>query len=346
MIETSPWGEHDGNPVHLYTLTNKNGLVAKVTDYGATLVELHTPDRDGKLSDVTRGFGDLAGYRSKGNPYFGATVGRVANRIRNATFTLDGKVHKLAANNGPHHLHGGNVGWDKVLWKAEPVAGQAALRLTYTSKDGDEGYTGTVQAVVIYTLTDANELKVEMQAETDKATPVNMAHHTYWNLAGNESTSIQEHVIQLFAAKFTPGDKDLVPTGEEKSVKGTVFDFTQPKVVGKDLKKVSGTPIGYDHNFVIDGAANTLRPFAVLEDPSSGRVMELSSNQAGLQFYTGNFMDGSTEARGQKHLQYSALCLESQMYPDAINVKGWTDRVVLKPGAKYSHVMVHKFSTK
>lgn len=346
MVETTLWGEQDGNPVHLYTLTNKNGLIAKITDYGATLVELHAPDRAGKLSDVTRGFGDLAGFRSKGNPYFGATIGRVANRIKDSTFTLDGETYKLAANNGKHHLHGGLVGWDKVLWRAEVVAGQAALRLTYTSKDGEEGYPGTVKATVVYTLTDANELKVEMGAETDKTTPLNMAHHTYWNLAGAGSGSIKEHIIQLFASKFTPGDKDLVPGGEEKAVAGTGFDFTQPKAIGKDLLKVGGTPIGYDHNFIIDGKAGELRPFAVLEDPSSGRVLELASNQAGLQFYTGNFMDGSTEGRGQKHEQYSALCLESQMYPNAINVKAWKDRAILKPGEKYYHVMVHKFSAK
>lgn len=344
MVENAPFGEIDGVPVYLYTLKNENGLVAKISDYGATVVELHAPDRSGKLEDVTRGFDDLEGYRSAGNPYFGATIGRVANRIKNATFSLDGKTYKLAANNGKHHLHGGVRGWDKVLWTAEPVPGQAALKLSYVSKDGEEGYPGTVTATTVYTLTSANELRVEMSAVTDKATPVNMAHHTYWNLAGPTSDSIQQHVLTLHAAKYTPGGADLVPTGLEKPVAGTPFDFQSPKAVGKDLKAVGGTPIGYDHNYIVDGNAGDLRPVARLEDPKSGRVMELSANQAGVQLYTGNFMDGTASGRGVTHKQYSALCLETQMFPNAIDVPAWKERVILKPGQTYHHVMVHKFS--
>ncbi len=346
MVEKAAWGELDATPVHLFTLSNKNGMLVKLSDYGATTIEVRVPDRDGNLSDITHGFDDLAGYRSDGNPYFGATVGRVANRIKNARFELEGKSYKLAANAGAHSLHGGIIGWDKVVWKAEILEDKNAVKFTHTSPDGDEGFPGTVKVTTVYSLTDDNEFTIEMSAETDQTTPVNMVHHSYWNLAGSGSDSNQEQLIRINADKYTPGDADLVPTGEEAPVAGTVFDFREPKAIGKDLLAVGGDPIGYDHNFIINGPPNELRTCAVVEDPKSGRVMELQANQPGMQFYSGNFMDGSTQGRGRVHKQYSAFCLESQSHPNAINQPEWQSQVVLRPGERYHHVMVHKFSTK
>lgn len=343
-IQQELWGELAGQPVHLFILSNKNGMLLKLTNYGATVVQLHAPDRDGNLSDVTRGYDDLSGYLRPGNPYFGSTIGRVANRIRNATFELEGRIYRLNPVDGPHSLHGGKVGWDKVVWKAEPLPKSNAVRFTYTSSDGDEGFPGTVLASAVYTLTDDNELRIDLSAETDQLTPLNMAHHTYWNLGGDGSNSVKNHIAHINADQYTPGGSDLIPTGQLASVAGTPFDFRQSKPIGQDLAAVGGSPVGYDHNFVINGDPGDVRLFAVVKDPASGRIMELSSNQAGMQFYTGNFMDGSESGRGQVHQQYSAFCLESQMFPDAINHKSWRDGVILKPGQKYHHVMVHKFS--
>jgi aldose 1-epimerase len=338
------FGELEGTTVQLYTLTNRHGLVARITNYGAIITELHLPDRTGALADVVLGFETLDGY-VKGTSYFGATVGRVANRIANAAFTLEGTRHTLAANNGPHHLHGGRRGWDKVVWSATPrdTADGPALELTYVSKDGEEGYPGTVTARTVYTLTNQNELKVEMQATTDKTTLVNMAHHSYWNLGGHDAGTILDHELTLHADQYTPGSP-MVPDGRIHLVKGTPFDFTSPKPIGRELKQTGGTPIGYDHNFVVNGEANRLRPVARLEDPRSGRVLTLSADQPGVQFYTGNFLDGSTSGKGTAYVQHAALCLETQGFPNAINVPGWQDQVILRPGQTYRHVMVHAFT--
>ena len=258
------FGKLGDTPVQIYTLTNKNGLVARITNYGATLTELHVPDRAGTLADVVLGFDDLDGYR-KGTAYFGAIVGRVANRIMNASFELEGQRYSLAANDRPHHLHGGRTGWDKVIWNARPVdtADGPALELIYVSKDGEEGYPGTVTARTVYTLTSKNELKVEMDATTDKTTLVNMAHHSYWNLGGYNSGTILDHELMLNADQYTPGTP-MVPDGRVVSVKGTPFDFTSVKAVGRDLKQAGGKPIGYDHNFVVNGPPTQLRPVARL----------------------------------------------------------------------------------
>jgi aldose 1-epimerase len=344
-IGSIAFGKADEKPVMLFTLKNDNGMIAKITNYGGILTELHVPDTDGKTADVVHGFDKLADYQ-KSSPYFGAMVGRVGNRIKNATFDLEGKTYKLEANNGDHHLHGGKKGWDKVVWDAEPMTtdeGQA-LKLTYVSKDGEEGYPGTVTAIVIYTLTKNNELKLDISATTDKATPLNIVHHTYWNLAGTGSGSIKGHELQLFAANNTPGDETLVPTGKIKPVAGTPFDFTKPKAIGKDLVAAGGDPIGFDGNWVVDGDATKLRPVARVKDPSSGRVMEISANQPGVQFYSGNFMDGAHSGKGAKHEQYSGFCLETQAFPDSINKKDWAKHAILKPGQTYHHVMIHKFS--
>ncbi len=344
-IVKSDFGKADGKAVHLYTLKNANGMVAKITNYGGIVTELHVPDKNGKTADVVHGFETLDPYL-KGHPYFGAMVGRVGNRIKNATFELDGKTYKLAANNGAHHLHGGKKGWDKVLWDAEAITtdeGQA-LKLTYVSKDVEEGYPGTVTASVVYTLTDANELKIDIQATTDKTTPLNIVHHSYWNLAGTGSGLIKDHQLQLFAANFTPGDQTLVPTGEIKPVAGTPFDFTKPTPIGKNLQAAGGDPVGFDGNWVVDGEPTKLRPVARVKDPTSGRVMEISANQPGVQFYSGNFMDGSHSGKGAKHEQHSAFCLETQAFPDSINKPDWAKHAVLKPGETYHHIMIHRFS--
>jgi aldose 1-epimerase len=343
-IAAAPFGKQGETPVQLYTLTNTNGLVAKITNYGAIVTELHVPDRAGTLADIVLGFDNLDGY-VKGSPYFGAIVGRVANRIRNAEFMLEGQRYTLAANDKPHHLHGGTKGWDKVMWSATPIETTEgpALELTYVSRDGEEGYPGSVTARTIYTLTNANELKVDMQATTDKTTLVNIAHHSYWNLGGHNSGTILDHELTLYADRYTPGSP-MVPYGEITPVKGTPFDFTSAKPIGKELQQAGGTPIGYDHNFIVNGELNQLRPVARLKDPQSGRVMTVSADQPGLQFYTGNFLDGSIRGKNATYVQYAALCLETQKFPNAINVPAWRDQVILRPGQTYRHMMVHTFS--
>jgi aldose 1-epimerase len=340
----APFGKLGDTQVQLYTLTNENGLVAKITNYGAIVTELHVPDKDGTLADVVLGVENFDGYLN-GHPYFGSIVGRVANRIGNAAFTLEGTRYTLAPNDGPHHLHGGKRGWDKVVWSAVPIdTGEGpALELTYVSKDGEEGYPGTVTAKTVYTLTNDNELKVEMQATTDKTTLVNMAHHSYWNLGGHNSGTILDHELTIYADRYTPGTP-MVPDGRITAVTGTPFDFTTAKPIGKDLQRTGGTPIGYDHNFVVNGEPNRLRPVARLKDPKSGRVMTLSANQPGVQFYTGNFLDGSIKGKGTAYVRHAALCLETQKFPNAINVPGWEDQVILRAGQTYRHVMVHTFS--
>ncbi len=342
-IGQAKFGTEGGKEVSLYTLTNAHGLVAKITNYGAIITELHVPDRQGKLADVVLGFDNLAGYVEH-NPYFGAIVGRVANRIKNAQFELDGKKYKLAANNAPHHLHGGKKGFDKVVWEATPseTPDGPALKLTYVSKDGDEAYPGTLTATVTYTLTNKDELKVDMQATADKVTLVNLAHHSYWNLAGAAAPTVLEHELALYADAYTPGDP--VPDGKVKPVKGTPFDFTTAKVIGKDLKEAGGKPVGFDHNFVVRGEPNQLRPVARLKDPKSGRVMTIEADQPGVQFYTGNFLDGTLKGKGASFAQYAGLCLESQKFPNSANVPAWKNDVVLKPGTAYRHTMVHRFT--
>ncbi len=347
-ITEAPYGSVGGTEVKLYTLKNKNGLVAKITNYGGIVTELHTPDKAGKMADIVLGYDKVDDY-VKATPYFGAIIGRVANRVKNAQFSLEGKTIKLDANNDKNLLHGGKVGWDKVIWTAEPMetANGPALKLTYVSKDGDEKFPGTVTAHNTYTLTNSNEFKVEMDATTDKTTIVSMAHHTYWNIGGQDSGPITGEELTLYADQYTPGPSasDPVPDGKVKAVKGTPFDFTSPKLIGKDLKEAGGKPIGFDANWVVKGDPHALRPVARLKDPKSGRVLELSADQPGVQFYSGNFLDGSNKGKGGVvYKQYTGLCLESQKFPNSINVPAWKDEVILKPGATYKHMMVFKFS--
>jgi aldose 1-epimerase len=345
-IRKTPFGNVDGRDVDLYTLTNANGVMLTVMTFGAAVTSLALPDRAGKFADVVLGFDALDGYL-KGNPYFGVTVGRVANRIRDAKFELQGKPYRVAPNDAHHHLHGGVKAWDKVVWTAETAMSPEgpAVTLRYLSKDGEEGYPGAVSAEVTYTLTDTNCLKVAMRATTDQTTLVNMAHHSYWNLAGEGAGSIAAHELRLYAEMFTPGEP-LIPTGQVKAVKGTPFDFTTTKPVGRDLKAVGGDPVGFDHNFVVEGDPQSLRPVARLKDPSSGRVLSLQGNQPGVQFYSGNFLDGTVTGKGgHVYGQYAALCLETQGFPNAINVPAWRNQVILHPGQTYAHDMVHAFTT-
>jgi aldose 1-epimerase len=350
-ITKAPFGKVDGQDVDLYTLTNKNGLVMKVTNYGVIITEFWAPDRDGKLADIVGGYENVDGY-VKATPYFGTTVGRIANRIKNAEFKLEGKTYKLAANNGPHSLHGGKKGWDKVIWTG--VAGTSAddpsVTFSYVSKDGEEGFPGTVTAKLTYTLTANNELKVDMEATTDKTTIVNMAHHSYWMLQGIGNGGIKDQVLAINAEKFTPGSSSkpevaAVPDGTVKKVEGTPFDFRKPKPIGQDLEAVGGKPVGYDHFWVVDGDAKAMRPVATLKDPKSGRVLTLEADQIGVQFYAGIFLDGTITGKGVTYNQYDGLCLETHAWVNAINVPGWKDAVILKPGQTYAHHMVHRFTT-
>ena len=288
----------------LFTLKNAKGMEVVITNYGAIVVSLKTPDRNGKMADVVLGFDSLDGYLGD-NPYFGAIVGRYGNRIAKGRFTLNGKQYQLATNNGPNALHGGIKGFNKVVWQAQPV-GESGVKLTYVSQDGEEGYPGTLTATVEYTLTDANELKISYLATTDKDTVLNLTNHSYFNLAGEGTGDILGHVLQIFADRFTPVDATLIPTGELKPVAGTPFDFRQPHAIGERINatdeqiKLGG---GYDHNFVLNGTIGTLHPAARVSEPTSGRVMEVLTTQPGVQFYSGNFLDGSIKGKGREALQ-------------------------------------------
>jgi aldose 1-epimerase len=332
----------DGQTVHQYTLTNKNGAVAKVMTYGATLTELHVPDRDGKLGDVVLGFDNLAAYE-KGHPFFGSTVGRVANRIANGKFTLDGEEYQLAINNGPNTLHGGLKGFDKKVWQATPLDG-SSVEFRYTSPDGEENFPGMVEATVRYTLTDNNALQLDYQATTTAATPINLTNHTYFNVAGKGT--ILDHLVQFNADQYTPVDETLIPTGEIASVDGTPFDFREPTAIGARLKEVGGNPVGYDHNIVVrrPDATRTLVEFATILEPTTGRVMEVSTTQPGVQFYTGNFLDGSLTGKGgEAYEMHAGFCLEAQDFPNAINEPSFPS-CVLRPGESYRQATVYKFS--
>ena len=342
-VQKSSFGSlPDGTGVDLFTLTNGAGLVAKVASYGTIITELLVPDRAGKLGDVVLGFDNLAQYL-KGHPYFGCTVGRVANRIAKGQFTLDGRTFSLAVNNGPNHLHGGLVGFDKVVWKAEILAG-ATVKFTHLSCDGDEGYPGNLRVAVVMQLTDVGELVIDYTAETDKATPVNLTNHSYFNLAG--AGDVLGHEMQLAADYFTPADGDSIPTGEIAMVKGTPMDFTSPKPIGASFGEMKNVPVGYDNNFLINGGGQGLAFAARVREPASGRVMELFTTEPGVQFYTANYLDGSLVGkRGEVYKQHSGFCLETQHYPDAVNKPGFPS-VILRPGQVYRQTTVHKFSAK
>jgi|GEM_PF-63560 len=338
------FAELDGKTVIEYTLKNATGCELKVLNYGCIVTSLNVPDRDGKLVDVVLGHDNLQSYQED-SPYFGAMVGRCGNRIANATFKLDGKEYKLAANNGDHSLHGGEKGFDKKIWDAE-MNGTNKITFTLKSPDGDEGFPGNMTVRTTYTLTDNNSFNVVTRATSDAPTICNIVHHSYWNLEGHDAGKIYDHELALFAAKYTPADETLIPTGKIAPVAGTALDFTTAKKIGKDLQAVGGEPVGYDHNFVVDGRPRQLRKVAKVVAPKSGIVMEIEANQPGVQFYTGNFLDGHSGKGGADYAQHEGFCLETQFYPDSANkqgVEGWPS-VVLRPGDTYTHRMNHKFS--
>ena len=347
-ITKAPYGKlADGTPVDIYTLKNAAGMEVAITNFGGRVVTLKAPGRDGKFADVVLGFDNLEGYLGD-NPFFGALVGRYGNRIAKGHFKLDGKDYKLAINNGANSLHGGIKGFDKVVWTGREVPGaDPSVEFTYLSKDGEEGYPGNLTQKVTYTLTPANELKIDYSATTDKDTVVNVTNHSYFNLAGQGQGDILGHVLQLSASKFTPVDAGLIPTGELKNVEGTPFDFRQPTAIGARINaddeqiKRGG---GYDHNFVVDGAAGMLRLAARVTEPTSGRVMEVSTTEPGVQFYTGNFLDGTVKGKGGvAYAKRSGFCLETQHFPDSPNHPDFPT-TTLKPGAEYKSTTIFKFS--
>ena len=349
-LTRAPYGTlADGRAVEQFTLRNARGVEVRAIPYGAILTAVRTPDRAGRVEDVTFGFDDLAGWSTRNEPYFGAVVGRYGNRIARGRFTLDGRTYTLAVNNGPNHLHGGRRGFDKVLWTAEAGAGAApSVTFRYTSPDGEEGYPGALAASVTYTLTDANELVVDYAATATKATPVNLTQHAYWNLSGtNGARGILDHVLTLDASAFTAVDSTLIPTGALQPVAGTPFDFRTPSAIGARIDqpdvqlKYGG---GYDHNWVIDrgGRAGLVRA-ARLVDPGSGRTLEVHTTEPGIQFYSGNFLNGQVVGKGGRAYAYrTGLALETQHFPDSPNQPGFPS-TILRPGEAYRSRTVFRF---
>lgn len=342
-IERERCGTFAGKDVWIFTL-QAGATRLRLLSYGATVLELHVPDRRGEPADVVLGLVSVDRYFEE-HPFLGCVVGRVANRIAGGAFDLGGMGHRLVQNDGPDHLHGGRRGFDKVVWAAEPTgaAEGPAVTLRYSSPDGDEGYPGKLEAEVTYGLTASGDFHVTMEATADRTTLVNLAQHNYWNLAGSEAADILDHELTLFAGRYTPG-APVVPHGRIEPVAGTPFDFTRGKRLGEDLLAAGGQPPGFDHNFVVDGEPGTLRPVARLVHPPSGRVLWLESDQPGVQLYTGNFLE-ALPGKGRAYGRYAGVCLETQAFPNAINVPAWADQVVLQAGARYRHRMVCRFST-
>ena len=350
MVKKEAFGTTpDGKAVELYTLTNTHGIEVRAMTYGGIIVSVRTPDKKGNVADITLGFDSLAGYLAK-NFFFGALVGRYGNRIGGAKFTLDGKEYTLAKNNGPNALHGGLKGFDKVVWQAQSFqkSAEVGLILKYASADGEEGYPGTLHVTVTYTLDDKNEFSIDYQATTDKATPINLTNHTYFNLAGEGSGDILGEELLLNADHFTPVDATLIPTGKIASVKGTPLDFTKSTAIGARINDKHEQMVfggGYDHNFVINrqGPGSVLAARAY--DPTSGRVLEVDTTEPGVQFYTGNFLDGTPGKHGHIYNKRNAFCLETQHYPDSPNKPDFPS-TILRPGHTYHSTTVWKFSTR
>ena len=330
----------EGDSVMLFTLINEKDIVIKITNFGGIITEIHTPDRDGKLGNIALGFDNLDQYLA-GHPNFGALIGRFGNRIADAQFTLDGKTYQLAANNGNNTLHGGLKGFDDVLWDPEVIScnERAALKLTYISPDGEEGFPGTLKVEVTYELL-MDQLFITYEAVTDKATPVNLTNHTYFNLAG-EGT-ILDHILYINASRYTAVDDELIPTGELANVEGTPFDFRKPFLIGKRIDEVGGDPGGYDHNFVLDGSSEDKVLAAKVMDPKSGRCLEVVTTEPGVQFYTGNFLDGTIVSGDATYVKNSGLCLETQHFPDSPNQPDFPT-TILRPGEKYVSQTIFKF---
>ena len=349
-ITKAPFGTADGKSVEIYTLANSKGSEARIMTYGGTLVSLKVPDRNGKFSDVVLGYDSLADYQ-KATAYFGALIGRYGNRIGKGKFSIGGKEYKLAINNGVNHLHGGLKGFDKVIWTASPSveADGAHLELNYLSRDGEEGYPGNLNVKVEYVLTENNELKIVYSATTDKPTVVNLTHHSYFNLAGAGQGTILDHQLTLNADRFTPTDSGSIPTGELRSVKGTPFDFTKATAIGSRVEQ-NGEQLkfgnGYDHNFVLNKNGEVLSLAATVYESTSGRVLELFTTEPAVQFYTGNFLDGSIKGKsGQNYPRRSGFCLEAQHFPDSPNRPKFPS-TVLRPGKTYRQTTIYKFSVR
>lgn len=350
-ISRQPFGKtNDGQAVDLFLLTNRNGLQASISNYGGIVTALKVPDSKGKFDNIVLGFDKLDSYLA-GHPYFGCIVGRFGNRIARGKFTLDSKTYELAKNNGENHLHGGIKGFDKVVWKAQGFLGAdgPALKLTYTSKDGEEGYPGTLKATVTYVLGNNNELRIHYHATTDKATPINLTHHGYFNLAGEGNGDILGHILTLKADRFLPIDKTLIPTGELRSVKDTPFDFRKPTAIGARINSQDDQLVfgkGYDHCFVLEGKGPGTSLAARVLEPTTGRVMEVYTTEPGVQLYTGNFLDGTQVGpRGKAYQHRSGFCLETQHFPDSPNQPAFPS-TILRPGQEYSSTTVYRFLVK
>lgn len=345
-VQIEPFGEVDGRSVQLYTVTNANGLQMKATNYGGIITHLYAPDREGNLEDIVLGYDSLEGYLEQ-TPYFGAIIGRYANRIEGGEFTLDGKTYTLAVNNGPNALHGGEKGFDKVVWDATTFdeGNERGIAFTYTSPAGEEGYPGTLQARVTYTLNDDDELIFDYHATTDEATPVNLTQHSYFNLAGVGEGKILNHEVMINADEFTPVDSTLIPTGELRSVEGTPFDFTKPTAIGARINEDNRQlefGLGYDHNFVLNGEAGEMKLAARVTEPTSGRVMTVSTTEPGLQFYTGNFLDGSITGKGVTYAHRTGFCMETQHFPNSPNEPSFPS-TILRPGEEYISRTIYAF---
>jgi aldose 1-epimerase len=341
-VAKSPFGTTaDGTEVSLFTCTNVHGLSVQLIDYGAIVVSVKTPDRDGRLANITLGCPSLDGYLQR-HPYFGATVGRYCNRIANGKFELEGREYSLATNDGDNHLHGGEQGFDRQMWNAEGIIKDefVGVRFFRLSPDGEEGYPGNLRVSVVYKLTNDNALAVEFTANTDKATPVNLTNHNYWNLGGAESGKILDHDLMLEADKYLPVNEGLIPTGELASVEGTPFDFRTATAIGKRINQIDSDPVGYDHCFVLRERSGEMARAARVRDPQSGRVIEIWTTQPGIQFYSGNFLDGA-ESNGS-YEQYQGFCLETQHFPDSPNQANFPN-TILKPGETYRQATVHRF---
>jgi len=346
-VERSEFGKlDDGTVIEAFTLRNASGATAKIITYGATLQSLQVPDRNGKMADVVLGFDDVKGYTGD-HPHFGGIIGRYANRIGKGRFTIDGKEYQLALNNGPNTLHGGLVGFDHKVWKGGTVVNSKnAVRLTYTSPDGEEHFPGNLTVNVTYSLTDDNALKIDYSATTDKPTVLNLTNHSYFNLNG--SGDVLNYVLQMNASKYTLADSTLIPNGELASVKGTPYDFLQPTKIGARMDEVAKVKEqgGYDNNFVVDGKPSKLRRAAAVTDPASGRTMEVWTTEPGVQLYTANWLDGSITGKGgTKYQQYGAVCLETQHYPDSPNHPKFPT-TLLRPGQHYRQTTIYKFAAK
>ncbi len=344
-LEKTSYGKlSDDREVDLYTCTNANGLVVKLITYGAIVTSVEVPDRVVKLANITLCFDSLAVYLPR-HPYFGATVGRYCNRIAKGKFKLGDQEYALETNDDPNHLHGGKNGFDRVLWDAEPVQTESAVgvKFHYVSKDGEEGYPGNLDVTAIYLLTNDNELSVEFTATTDQPTPVNLTNHNYWNLSGAGSGAILDHELEIAADQSLAVDDTLIPTGELVDVAGSFLDFTKPQKMGARIQESKLEPLGYDHCFALRSQDGSMAFAARVTDAASGRVMEIETTQPGLQFYSGNFLDGSEGGGGNK--QHEAFCLETQHYPDSPNQPGFPT-TILKPGETYQQKTVHRFSVK